>query len=132
MLPERHARRPALVRPEPVAETASDTTAAALAVTQARQEALAAHLTRATQQTQNQGRINAQVLAVVIALCRVLAVRFLLFLSLIGAFVLALEAMQRQTLPALAVLVAYSVLTIGPLVALELRHGRSLPQPQAG
>jgi hypothetical protein len=121
-----------LVRPEPVAETASDTTAAALAVTQARQEALAAHLTRATQQTQNQGRINAQVLAVVIALCRVLAVRFLLFLSLIGAFVLALEAMQRQTLPALAVLVAYSVLTIGPLVALELRHGRSLPQPQAG
>jgi len=52
---------------------------------------------------------------------RILAVRFLLFLSLIGAFVLALQAMDRQTTPALFVLVAYSLLTVAPLVALEIR-----------
>jgi hypothetical protein len=52
---------------------------------------------------------------------RILAVRFLLFLSLIGAFVLALQAMDRQTIPAIAVLVGYCLLVLGPLVALEIR-----------
>jgi hypothetical protein len=51
----------------------------------------------------------------------ILAVRFLLFLSLIGAFVLALQAMDRQTIPAIAVLVCYSILIIAPLVWLEVR-----------
>ena len=134
VLPDRIVRRPALVRPEPVVESPppAGVTISDIHVVLARQEAVAAQLARVTQQTQNQGRINAQVLAVIIALCRVLAVRFLLFLSLIGAFVLALEAMSLQTMAALAILVAYSVLTLGPLVILEVRHGRSLPQPQAG
>ena len=52
---------------------------------------------------------------------RILAVRFLLFLALIGAFVLALQAMSFQTNPAIAVLVSYCVLTVGPLVWLEVR-----------
>lgn len=51
----------------------------------------------------------------------ILAVRFLLFLSLIGAFVLALQAMERQTIPGIAVLVCYALLIIAPLVWLEVR-----------
>ena len=52
---------------------------------------------------------------------RIIAVRFLLFLALIGAFVLALQAMDRQTNAAIIVLISYSLLTLGPLVALEIR-----------
>jgi hypothetical protein len=51
----------------------------------------------------------------------IIAVRFLLFLALIGAFVLALQAMDKQTNPAIIVLVSYCLLTLGPLVALEIR-----------
>lgn len=138
VLPERPRRAPALVRPveEPAPQTPSTSdfniALAQLARVHGQQQALGATLTRQTQQVQAQSRINQQVLAVTIALTRVLVVRFLLFLSLVGAFVLAIEAMQFQTLPSLAVLVAYAVLTTGPLVALELRHGRALPTPQAG
>lgn len=135
VLPER-SRRPALVRPaeSPPAATTPDLTAATaqMAAVHQRQENLAAHLTQKAQQLQNQSRINTQVLAVIVALTRVLAVRFLLFLSLCGAFVLAIEAMQRETIPALAVLVAYALLTLGPLVALEIRHGRTVQPPQGG
>lgn len=56
---------------------------------------------------------------------RILAVRFLLFLSLIGAFVLALQAMDRGTIPSISVLIAYSLLTIAPIVFLEIR-GKAL------
>ena len=52
---------------------------------------------------------------------RIIAVRFLLFLALIGAFVLALQAMDRGTIPAIAVLIAYCLLTVSPLVVLEVR-----------
>lgn len=55
------------------------------------------------------------------ALSRVLATRFLLFLALIGAFVLALQAMGNQTTPGLAVLISYCLLIVGPLVWLETR-----------
>ena len=52
------------------------------------------------------------------AIALVLSVRLLLLLSLIGAFVLGYNAMQSQTWLGLAVLTAYSALTIIPLVAL--------------
>ena len=52
---------------------------------------------------------------------RIIAVRFLLFLALIGAFVLALQAMDRGTIPAISVLIAYCLLTVSPLVVLEVR-----------
>jgi hypothetical protein len=135
VLPERPRRAPSLVRPAEEPTPASPDTNAVLAQiarVHEQQQALAVHLTRQTQQAQAQSRINQQVLAVTIALTRVLAVRFLLFLSLIGAFVLALGAMQFQTIPAIAVLIAYALLTVGPIVALEIRHGRALPPPQAG
>jgi hypothetical protein len=56
----------------------------------------------------------------------ILAVRFLLFLALIGAFVLALQAMERQTIPGIAVLVCYAILIIAPLVWLEIRGNAPL------
>lgn len=137
VLPDRPTRRPSLVaapEPAPAPPPTPDLNLALaqLAQVHAQQQALAALLTRKDQQVQAQSRINQQVLAVTIALTRVLVVRFLLFLSLIGAFVLAIGAMHRETLPALAVLVAYALLTTGPLVWLEIRHGRTQPQPQVG
>jgi hypothetical protein len=50
-----------------------------------------------------------------------LSARALLLLSLIGAFVLALQAMSSQTLPALEVFIAYSLLTVAPVTILEIR-----------
>lgn len=54
-----------------------------------------------------------------------LSARLLLLLALIGAFVLALMAMDRQTPLAAAILVAYALLTVAPLVYLELRGKRA-------
>lgn len=53
------------------------------------------------------------------AIARILAVRFQLLLSLIGAFVLALGAMQSQSTAGLLVLIAFCALTVLPLVYLE-------------
>jgi hypothetical protein len=53
------------------------------------------------------------------AIARVLAVRFQLLLSLIGAFVLAIMAMMSQAPASLYVLIAFCVLITGPLVWLE-------------
>jgi hypothetical protein len=53
------------------------------------------------------------------AIARVLAIRFQLLLALIGAWVLALLAMQWQTQASLFVLIADCVLTVLPLVWLE-------------
>ena len=52
------------------------------------------------------------------AVALVLSLRLLLLLSLIGAFVLGYIAMQLQTWAALSIFVAYSMLTVIPLVAL--------------
>lgn len=51
-----------------------------------------------------------------------LSARALLLLSLIGAFVLSLMAIQSQTLPALEVLIAYCVFTVLPVAYLEIRR----------
>ena len=50
-----------------------------------------------------------------------LSARSLLLLALIGAFVLAVMAMQSQTMASLEVLVAYSVIAILPIAYLEVR-----------
>lgn len=51
----------------------------------------------------------------------ILAVRLFLFLSLIGAFVLAWVAIHAETTASLAVFVAYDILVIFPLVYLDLK-----------
>lgn len=55
------------------------------------------------------------------AIAKVLAVRFQLLLSLMGAFVLAVLAMQWQTPAGLYVLIAFCALTTAPLVWLEFK-----------
>lgn len=51
----------------------------------------------------------------------ILATRLMLLLSLAGAFVLALQAMEHQTYPAIIMFCAYCLLIIAPLVYLEIR-----------
>ena len=59
--------------------------------------------------------------SVIAASAAVLATRLLLLLSLIGGFVLALIAVQSSSWMSLAVLCAYAILIIIPLVILEVR-----------
>ena len=51
-----------------------------------------------------------------------LSARMLLLLALLGAFILAVMAMQDQTLPGLEVLIAYAVFTVIPVSYLEIRR----------
>lgn len=53
------------------------------------------------------------------ALSAILAVRFLLMMSLVGGFVVALEVLKLGTYQADGVLVAYAALIVLPLVASE-------------
>lgn len=53
-----------------------------------------------------------------------LSARALLLLSLIGAFVLALQAMASQTVAAMEILAIYGAFTILPVAYLETRRGR--------
>jgi hypothetical protein len=55
------------------------------------------------------------------ALALVLSARLLLLLTLVGAFVLGWAAMREQTYLALGVMIAYTVLTVIPMVSLEMR-----------
>lgn len=63
-------------------------------------------------------------LAAFSALGYAVSARFLVFLSLAGAFALAVMAMQWHDVMALAVLGIYCVLTVLPLVGLEVRSKR--------
>ena len=58
------------------------------------------------------------------AISLILSARALLSLALIGAFILAVMAMSRGTVLSLATLAAFCLLTIAPLVALELAGKR--------
>lgn len=60
------------------------------------------------------------------AIGTILAVRFILLLSLLGAFALAWTAMANPTYPAIIILVSYILLTVLPLVWLD-RGGRRSP-----
>lgn len=51
---------------------------------------------------------------------RILAVRLILLLSVIGGFVLGVMAMMAQSWPSLAILTSYACLTVLPLVWLEV------------
>lgn len=51
-----------------------------------------------------------------------LAARSLLLLALIGGFVLAVMAMEQQTLASLEVFVAYALGAVLPVTILELRR----------
>ena len=62
-----------------------------------------------------------QTIGVIAAVTVLTAVRLWLLLALVGAFVLAVMAMQAQTIPALAVMVAYAVLVLIPMVYLQAR-----------
>ena len=57
------------------------------------------------------------------AVATILAVRFLLLLSLVGAFALAWTAMAHPSYPAIIILISYVLLTVLPLVWLD-RNGR--------
>ena len=72
---------------------------------------------------------HAMILDMFTVLSRIIAVRFLLFLSLAGAFVLALQAMDRETIPAISVLIAYALLVLAPMVFLEVR-GKAGPRAE--
>lgn len=67
---------------------------------------------------------NGQIIAVIHTLTKILAVRLYLFFVLIGAFVLADIALDKGTYIALAILVAYAVLTVIPLCILDDRLHR--------
>lgn len=54
-------------------------------------------------------------------LAAIISVRLALFLTLGGAFALAVMAMRNQSIIGIGVLVAYASLTIAPLCWLELR-----------
>jgi hypothetical protein len=60
------------------------------------------------------------VLAALKVIARILAVRLILLLSVLGGFVLGVMAMLAQTWPSLAILVAYALLTVLPMVWLEV------------
>ena len=64
-------------------------------------------------------------LAVVKAGAYALSARALLLLALIGAFVLARQAMEAQTFFSLAILALYCAFTILPVAYLETRRGRT-------
>lgn len=64
---------------------------------------------------------DTQLLAVMRAISRILAIRLLLFLSLIGGFALAVMAMVQQSWLSLALVVAFVLLTVGPLAWLEVQ-----------
>ena len=53
-----------------------------------------------------------------------LSARALLLLSLIGAFVLALQAMASQSIASMEILAIYGAFTILPVAYLETRRGR--------
>ncbi len=60
------------------------------------------------------------VLAALRVIARILAVRLILLLSVVGGFVLGVMAMLAQSWPGLAILVAYALLTVLPMVWLEV------------
>ena len=66
-------------------------------------------------------RADSAAVGVLTALASVLAARLLLLLSVIFGFVLAIFAMREQSLTSLSILVAYTLLTVIPLVYLDLK-----------
>lgn len=74
-----------------------------------------------------ESRLPGHMLAAFRVLALVLAVRFMLVLALAGTFTLALLAMDRQTALSAVITVSFAVLTLGPLVYLEVRNRPAAP-----
>ena len=66
-------------------------------------------------------RTDSAALGAFVAIGMVLAARWLLMLSVVGAFVLAIRAMENPTFPSLSVLCSFCVLTVLPLTYLDLK-----------
>jgi hypothetical protein len=66
--------------------------------------------------------VTGAALGVFQAIATILAVRIILLLTLCGGFFLAVEAVQRNSMISVVVLVAYALLFIFPVAALEWRH----------
>lgn len=74
--------------------------------------------------------VNGAALGVFQAIASLLAVRLLLLLTLCGGFTLALSALHEGTPVSVAVLVAYALLFIFPVAALEYRaKSETRPKP---
>jgi len=67
---------------------------------------------------------NGQIITVITALSKILAIRLYLFFTLIGAFILGQNALDKGTWIALTVVVAYGMLTVLPLCILDDRLHR--------
>lgn len=67
---------------------------------------------------------NGQIISIINVLAKILAVRLYLFFALIGAFVLGLIALDKGSYVALAILIAYGLLTVVPLCILDDRLHR--------
>lgn len=78
---------------------------------------------RPAERPDHRAAILIQVQASFEAIARILAIRLLLLLALVGAFVLALIAIQSPSLQPLYILTAYGVLAVLPIVWLE-QHGK--------
>lgn len=108
------------VDPEPlIAPIRAQAAQAATAAAEATSIAETARSRADAAMAQPQQSTPEQVLNVLRVISRVVAVRVLLFLSLAGTFTMALLAMAQGTPLALGEMVAFAVLTMGPLAWLE-------------
>lgn len=73
--------------------------------------------------------MNARVLSALHAIALIVSARLLLLLAVCFGFYLAVLAQASQTIPTIGVLVAWCVLTILPLVALDYTS-RTAPTPK--
>ena len=76
-------------------------------------------------------RLPESVMAVFRVVALVLAVRLMVVMALVGTFTLALIAMDKATVLHTATVVAFAVLTLGPLVYLEVRNRPAPPAQPA-
>jgi hypothetical protein len=82
--------------------------------------------TTAEPQPSQNNVLLAQTMGVIAAIAGITAIRVLLLLAVSGAFYLSTQAIALQSTASLLVLVAYSLFTVLPLVALEWGGRRRL------
>lgn len=93
-------------------------------------QAQAGQVLAARKQVEQRAAVNARVLAMLNAVSMIVAARILLLLSVCFGFVLALQAEAAQTRESIAVLIAWSVLTVLPLVVLDVLARQPMKQVQ--
>ncbi len=97
-------------------------------------QAQVAQIAAANKQVQHRAALNARVMALLNAVSLIVSARILLLLAVCFGFVLALQAEGSQTKESIAVLIAWSVLTVLPLVILDVlaRSPMKTVQPEYG